>query len=118
MIAHVSIYKEVERDNWTNGCTGSRNLLFNENITIDFENTNDLKEKLYMYASGIFDIPNGEMFMEYLSNDYENNCFDYSQNEDNDEMMIQLSEKNPDGWFVEYIFYINKVTQEIKYKFD
>lgn len=115
-IAHVYVTKEMEKDNWFNGVTGERYLSWDENITIEFEDTEHLIEQLADYITQYADIPQND-FLEYTTNEIENNRFDYRQNEDNDNNKIDLTEERPDGYLCDYCFTVTKVTQEIEHTF-
>lgn len=117
MIAHVSFYKDVEKDNWFNGSTGSLQSVYDEKFTVEFSNTDDLKEKLADYITMHFDVWHND-FIEFVKNECENNRFDYAQNENNDGRKIELTEEQPNGYYAMYFFHIDKVTKEIEYKFD
>ncbi|MEH6848044.1 hypothetical protein [Bacillus thuringiensis] len=115
-IAHVYFTKEVEKDNWNYGVTGERTLSYSEQMTVEFENTEELKEKLADFITSGFDVFHND-FIEYGEFDNENNSFIYSQNEDEDNNKIDLTEFCPNGYLCGYTFYIEKVTQEIEYTF-
>lgn len=57
-------------------------------------------------------------FVDQVSNEIENNRFDYNQNENGDGDYIVLTEENPNGFLCDYQFYVDKVTQEIDYTFE
>lgn len=114
--AHISFYKEVEKDNYETGVHGPRTIVFNEKFTVDFTDTNNLKDKLANYLYGFMDIDRLD-FVKYVSNECENNRFDYSQNENAEGERITIDENNPDGYLADYYFYIDKVTEEIEYTF-
>ncbi|USL89398.1 hypothetical protein vBBceHLY2_00122 [Bacillus phage vB_BceH_LY2] len=114
--AHVYFVKESEKDNWNEGLIGERQFVYEEKFTVDFVDTNDLKEKLAKYLTGHFDVCNAD-FIKYGEKDDENNSFIYSQNECVDGNKVTLTEENPNGYLSDYTFYITKVTQEIEYTF-
>lgn len=117
LIAHVSFYKEVEKDNYEKGCYGSRSLIFNEEFTVNFKDTDDFKQQLASYTSTLFDVNEGH-FIKWVENECENNRFDYAQNEDEEGNHIEITSENPDGYYAVYSYYINKVTEQIvDYKF-
>lgn len=116
MIAHVSFSKEVEKDNWHEGVTGHRTTVFHEKFTVEFENTEHFKEKLADLVTGMFDVPHSD-FIEHVSNECDNDRFDYNQNEDDYGNRISLTEENPDGYLAHYEFFVLRVTQEISYTF-
>ncbi|AKQ08329.1 hypothetical protein PQE66_gp014 [Bacillus phage PBC2] len=116
-IAHVYVCKEMEKYNWFEGSAiDSRYLSWDESIIIEFEDTEHLVEQLADYITQYADIPNND-FLEYTTNEIENNRFDYSQFEDDDNNKIDITEERPNGYLCDYTFTVTKVTQEIEYTF-
>ena len=117
MLAHVDFYKDVEKDNWDNGCTGSITCIYYGELVFSFENTTNLVEKLAEYISNNFDVDINE-FVSEVNNECGNKRFDYCQNEDGNGDKITLTKDNPDGYLAQYSFLVTKVTKEIEYTFD
>lgn len=117
MIAYVYFTKEAEKDNYFEGCTGDRRLIWDEKFTVEFTDTDDLKEKLADYITMHFDVWHNN-FIEFVNNECDNKRFDYNQGEDEQGTQVDITEHEPDGYYAAYSFYITKVTTEIEYKFD
>jgi hypothetical protein len=114
--AKVYLTKEVTGYNLHNGCDENRHHVWDATFHCNFIDTNDLKEKLVDYLSNVSFI-NRKDFLEYVSNEIENNRFDYCQTENSDGFLIELTEENPDGYIADYTFSINKVYVEAAYQF-
>lgn len=118
LVANVLFFKDAERDNFTEGCSGNRTLVHEEKFTVEFMNTHNLIQKLCDWATSNFDI-SASAFMEYTNNECENNRFDYCQSEDNQGNQMDITEENPDGYLASYTFLITDVSQKIDdYVFD
>ncbi|AGR46712.1 hypothetical protein PP653_gp038 [Bacillus phage Basilisk] len=115
-IANVYFTKTATADNFHNGCAYESQLIHEEKFTVEFNDTEDLKEKLADYTTKHFDVWHND-FIEYVTNETENNRFDYQQNECEDARKLTLTEEYPDGFLCDYSFTITKVSQETEYKF-
>lgn len=115
-VAHISMDKVVQEDNWYQGCSVKSWFTYDEHFTVEFEDTADLKEKLADWVSNNFDI-HPATFLKYVTNEVENNRFDYSQNEDGEANHKIITEEDPDGYLADYHFYISQVTAPIEYTF-
>lgn len=115
-IANVYFTKEIEKINYNHDLIGERSLNYEEKFTIKFNDTEELKEKLADFITSGFRVWHND-FIEYVTNEIENNRFDYAQIEDEDNNKIDLSEENPNGYMCDYTFIVTSVSQEIEYKF-
>jgi hypothetical protein len=118
MNAKINFAKEIEMDNFERGCEGSRTLVYNENISIDFQDTNELKEKMAKWLSNYFDV-NENDFINYVQNECQNNRFDYNQSEDSEGNKIKITKENPNGFLADYSFLVLEVKEvkEVNYIF-
>ncbi len=115
LVASVYFVKEIEMDNYEKGAYGNRLLVHDEKFKIEFTDTDDLKDGLGEWLSNNFDVDK-DVFVKYVENEFENNRFDYSQNEDGEGCRIKITEDNPDGWIADYFFYVD-VLQKVDYAF-
>lgn len=116
LTASVYFTKEAERDSYEKGAYGDRRFIYDEKFHIEFEDTDDLKEKLANWVARHFDV-DAQDFLEYVENEIENNRFDYCQGEDGDSSRMVVNKENPEGWIADYTFYINDVFQKVDYEF-
>lgn len=115
-LAHVLFTKEVEEDNYFEGCNGKRRLIYDEKLHIQFKDTNDFKNKLADIVTTYFDIDKQD-FLEYVENEIENNSFDFSQSEDGEGERWAITEEHPNGYYASYNFFVLDVYEKIEYTF-
>jgi len=116
-IADVTVEKMVTEDNWEHGVTGDYTTVYYDSFFVEFNDMQDLKHQLAKWVSERFAIDEKD-FIDYVTNDIEDNRFDYSQNEDADGNYKMLTKDDPDGYLCDYIFYIQHVLQKVDYKFS
>lgn len=113
LIARVEFEKRAEKDNWGKGCYGGAWTVYTDKFSVEFTDTDDLKQKLAKWVSSHFDV-NEDDFAKYADNECENNRFDYCQGEDADGNHMVVTEDNPEGYLADYTFWI-EVTQKVDY---
>lgn len=117
-MANVYFTKEVCTDNYYEGCDTDYRLVFDQKFTIEFTDTNDLIRQLATYVSTTyFDVDFNE-FTEYVTNEIENNRFDYCQNENESGYRTQVTVDNQTAFLADYTFYVNNVAKIVDYVFD
>jgi hypothetical protein len=116
LVAKVYFEKRVQEDNFDNGCELQSWITLSENLNIEFKDTDDFKSKLADWSSSWFGIDEDE-FLKYVSNEVDNNRFDYSQNEDSNGNSIVLTKERPNGYLCDYTFCVNEVLERVDYKF-
>lgn len=113
--ATVYFEKMATKDNWEEGCVGQSWHVYDERFNVEFEDKKDLINKLGDYMSRFFAV-NKSDFVENVSNECENNRFDYCQGEDEDGMPFTVTEQNPDGYLADYMFHV-EVYEKVDYEF-
>lgn len=117
LIANVRFGKMVCKDNWEEGCVGSSWHVYDESFSVEFEDKNDLIDKLGDYLSNGFGVDKDD-FVKYVNNDCEPDRFDYCRGEDGDGFEFMVTEQNPDGYLADYTFYVEDVCKRINYDFN
>mgnify|MGYP003290589017 CR=1 FL=1 len=115
-IAQVYMTKHATEDNYHEGCASSRSFVYDEHFTVEFTDTKNLIEKLCVWTENFFSI-DSEAFMKYISNEIENNRFMYSQSEDGDSNLTNITVDNPNGYLCDYDYYIETVSEIVEYEF-
>lgn len=116
LTAKVYFRKEVERDNWEKGCYGGITTICTDEFCVEFEDKQDLLQKLAKWTANRFDVKEST-FLEYIENECENDRFDYAQPEDDDGDFKHITEEDPEGWYAMYFYHIDEVYQKINYTF-
>ena len=114
--AKVLFYKQVEKDNYYEGCHGGLNLVYEDILEIEFKNKQDFVEKLAKYTSENFDVDE-KTFLKHVENIHHNHRFDYYQTEDENGNRMKITKENPDGYCANYLFYVADVYGKVHYKF-
>ena len=118
MTKKASVYfeKMAVKDTWEDGCVGNSWHVYDERFNVDFEDTDDLINKLGIFISNNFDV-NKDEFLEHVNNECENDRFDYCQGEDADGNKMSVTEDNPNGYLADYMFHV-EVFERLDYKFQ
>lgn len=116
MIANVSFWKDVERDNYDKGCYGGLTMICEEKFTIEFTDKKSLIDNLAVWASSRFDIALSD-FKKCVENECEPNRFDYAQAEDADGRQRDITPENPDGFYAMYFFNVTGVFKKVSFDF-
>lgn len=111
--AKINFMLEVYKDNFFSGEGEHCNSHFEKDIYITFNDKQDLIEKVAEWVSERFDVSESD-FIKYNDTEEENRIF-YSQNENEKDLHIELTENNPDGYIVNYDFYIEEVSKVIEF---
>jgi hypothetical protein len=113
--AKVKFFKDVEKDNYFNGCCGGISSVHDETFDVEFEDKDDLLQKLAKWTSRHFDVKE-ETFLKYVENECENNRFDYAQPEDADGDFKHITEDDPEGYYAMYFYHV-EVYKKVSYTF-
>jgi hypothetical protein len=114
-IATVSFWKDVEKDNYSEGCYGGVQGVCDDKFVVEFNTKEDLLEQLAEWTANRFDVTE-ENFLEHVENECDKNRFDYAQGEDGEGDYMQVTEDNPEGYYAMY-FYRVSVSQKVEFSF-
>jgi hypothetical protein len=111
--AKVYLDKSVQDYNINEGADPSADrILFTDNFEVEFSDKDSLVEGLADYICEIFDV-NRDAFIKRTDNEFDEMKFEYNQIEDDNGFYTELTEENPDGYLVDYTFFIKRIMMEV-----